>query len=197
MLSSLLNHMVFIIAVIIAAIIVMVFHEFSKTFVYALYMKKEKLNYKQYSFFKFWKYIDPIGVILAVVGCGIFSKQYPYLIKSKRAAIGIGLTGYLSMFLLAIMSTISYNNFLTFLKINSYLNLGDLNQHYMLLAVGFLYILQYTAIFSMTMIGVNLFPLTSFDISLILAGCAPNIFSKIRKYDAVLKLLFMIILNRA
>ena len=54
------------------------------------------------------------------------------------------------------------------------------------------YLVEYIAFFSATLFSVNIYPMATFDIALIIAGTSPIAYIKIRKYDIFYKLIFII-----
>lgn len=170
----------------IAAILVMVIHELSKTFVHALFQKHSEEKTKITGIFKIWRYIDPIGLIFAITNYGIFSKQYPLMIKKKSEAILIGITGFLSLMMTTTISVFLYKVFRLFNPVSvNYLSLGYIKAFIPSL-------LEFTVCHSVILFVVNLFPLPSFDISLILAGTKQSYFLTIKKYEIIAKLVFML-----
>lgn len=177
---------------IVAAVIVMVIHELMKAIAYAIYIKiynkKYNKNEKCPGIWKVYKYIDPIGLILAATSNGIFSKQYPFVIRSKKASFLIGLAGYLSLIGIFGASVICYR-----LYFGQDIILADNQIQLYYILKGIKYILEFVAYFSVALFLVNLFPLATFDITLIIASVSPIAYIKIRKFDLFFKLLFLII----
>ena len=189
---KLLMSLVMVVIAIVAAVIVMVIHELTKAIAYAIYIKiynkKYNKNEKCPGIWKIYRYVDPIGLILAATSNGIFSKQYPFVIRSKKASCLIGLSGYLSMLVAFGASVISYR---VFFGQDIMFNDNQIAVYY--IVKGIKYILEFIAYFSATMLLVNLFPLATFDMSLVVASCSPIAYLKIRKFDLFFKLIFLII----
>ena len=174
-----------IIVALFAATIVMVFHEITKSVAYWCYIKIYNKKYNKLvicpGILKLHRYIDPIGMILALTNYVIFSKQYPFIIKSKKASLLIGLTGYISIVFLFIGAIISHNNFLNYVELHPYLEF-------------FLHgLFEFIAYFCVMLLLANLFPITSFDITLIVAAISPFMYVKIRKFDMFYKLTFLVL----
>ena len=89
-------------------LLVMIFHELIKNIVYMIYMSINGYSYKFTDYLKIHRSIDPIGVVLAMIETGIFSKQHTYIIRSRRAAITIGVSGIFSMLFLSAISACFY-----------------------------------------------------------------------------------------
>lgn len=181
-----------VIIAIVAAVFVMVIHELTKAIAYAIYIKiynkKYNKNEKCPGVWKIYNYVDPIGLILAATSNGLFSKQYPFVIRSRKASCLIGLTGYFSMIVTFGVSILSYR---VFFGHNIVFNDSQVAIYY--IVKGIKYILEFIAYFSTTMFLVNLFPLATFDMSLVVASCSPIAYLKIRKFDLFFKLIFLII----
>ena len=113
-----------VIVAIISAIIVMIIHEFTKAIGYLCYIKIYNKKYSKNivcpGIFRLHRYIDPIGPIFAVTNYSAFSKPYPYMIKSPKASLLIGLSGYLSMGLLFVIAIICHNSILPIVEMNEY-----------------------------------------------------------------------------
>ena len=189
---KLLVSLAMVIIAIVAAVIVMIIHELTKAIAYAVYIKiynkKYNKNEKCIGVWKVHKYIDPIGLILAATSNGIFSKQYPFVIRSKKASFLIGLIGYLALIVLFGAAIVSYR---IFFGHDIVLDNNQIELYYLL--KGIKYILEFIAYFSATLFLVNLYPLSTFDISLVIASFSPISYIKIRKFDLFFKLLFLII----
>ena len=176
---------------IVAAIIVMIIHEFTKAMAYSIYIRIYNKKYNKEEpckgIFKFHRYIDPVGVIFAATNNGIFSKQYPFVIRSKKASLIIGIAGYVSLAITFIIASICYRIFfghdITFAD-------NELALYYVVKCAK--YLVEYIAFFSATLFSVNIYPMATFDIALIIAGTSPIAYIKIRKYDIFYKLIFII-----
>lgn len=177
---------------IVAAFIVMIVHELCKSIAYAIYIRiyNKKYNKKEkcVGVFKLHRYIDPIGVIFAATSNGIFSKQYPFVIRSRKASFLIGLAGYLSMIALFLVTIFIYR---AFFGHDIVLDRDQMVLYYLI--KGTKYIMEFVAYFSATLFLVNLFPISTFDVSLIVATLSPMVYLKIRKYDIFFKLIFFIL----
>ncbi len=174
-----------IIVAIVAAIIVMIVHDFTKAIAYMCYIKIYNKKYNKLiicpGIFKIHRYIDPVGLILAVTNYSVFSKPYPYVIKSKKAALIIGILGYASLGILFTLAIIGHNYILPTLAIHKYANF---------ILHG---LLEFTAYYCVMMFLANLMPIISFDMSLIISAIAPINYIKLYKFDLFYKLTFIVL----
>lgn len=169
---------------IIAAMCVMIIHEFVKSVIYYIYVKREEPHQSTKGIFNIFRYIDPIGVIFSAARVGIFSKQYPYLIKSRKVAVSIGIAGYSSMVLTFLSSIMGYK--LSYVS-NPHLDevgFSSMFFHYFWMCMAF---------FSLMMMIINFFPIVSFDITLILGACARSVYMYVKMHDRIFKGLFLIL----
>ena len=180
-------------ASIIAASIVMIIHEFVKALAYKCYINMYNKKYNKLNIcpgiFRLGRYIDPIGLILSVTNYVSFSRQYPFIIKSKKASFLIGAIGYLT---LAFTFSASVFGYKVLFALGGIL-LGDYEFTIGYLVILFQEVLKGIIIYSIFMLIANLFPISTFDISLIVAAVSPMAYIKIRKFDLFYKLLFMVL----
>ena len=174
-----------ILVAIIAAILVMIVHDFTKAISYLCYVKIYNKKYNKNlicpGVFKLYRYIDPVGLVLAVTNYTAFSKPYPYIIKSKKAALIIGILGYLSIGILFILAIVGHNYILPVVQLHEY-------------AIFILHgLLEFIAYFSIMMFIANLFPIVSFDMSLLISALSPINYVKLYKFDLFYKLSFIVL----
>lgn len=174
-------------AALIAGGIVMILHEFPKALVY------NKLNTDQdpkrrRNIYKLHHYIDPVGIILCITNQAGFSKPYMYRIKDKKTNFILGMTGLFSLLGVFAVSIV----ILRFgIGINSNLNYSektDLNE----LIPQF--ILVHIALISISMFLVNLFPISTFDMGLCIAGMSPSKYFLIIRNDYFIKMMLVLII---
>ncbi len=174
-------------AAFIAGGIVMILHEFPKAFIYNKINPDQDLKRKR-NIYKLHHYIDPIGIILCITNQAGFSKPYMYRIKDKKTNFILGMTGLFS--LLAVFAvSISILRFV--IGINSNLNYPektDLNE----LIPQF--ILVHIALISISMFIVNLFPISTFDMGLCIAGISPSKYFLIIRNDYFIKMMLVLII---
>lgn len=172
-------------ASLLAALLLMLLHELPKTIVYSLQSENRVPLSKV---FYFPQYIDPIGLIFCIFSLAGFSKPYRYEIKLKKNAAYIGVTGLLSLLLYTIVAYITYRYFYTGLSMNQ--ALSDMN-----MARRFdYYFISYFLLISLGMLIVNLFPISSFDMGLIIAGKSVRSFLQMIRMDALMKFVLFIVL---
>lgn len=165
----------------IAAMIVMIIHEVPKSISYILHNPKKIKNLKYV--LKFYLYLDPIGVILFVICQAGFSKPYMYGIRDRKNNIRLGVIGFLSTLLLAVLAS----------GIFAYCFPDDIVFDKTDVTTYLLYsLIYYIVLFSITMMFVNLFPVSTFDFPLIIAGIYPNRYFTIIKADIFSKLLLLL-----
>lgn len=177
-----------IVAALLAAILVMILHEFPKAIIYKLTNKEKKvLN----NIYKLYHYIDPIGLIFCVCFGAGFSKPYMYRIKDKKTNIRLGVIGYIILLFIFTVSMITLKYYYFMTPSLSYEISEPIFQIFMK------YLLVYTARTSIAMFIVNLFPLATFNMGLLVGGASPLKFFEMIRRDYAMKmiLLFTIILG--
>lgn len=174
------------IAKIIAACFVMSSHEHVKIQVYYIINKKSAGIYPK-SNRRLWKYIDPVGMLLFIFCNAGFSKSTTFFLKDKRTSLYLGLYGILSQlimfFLFCGIARIMLNTSWLQLTGNS-------------MVAYFVYFLNSLvfrlALFSLSSVLVNLFPMSAFDMGLLLTGKSMENFFKILKMDSFVKTLVLV-----
>ena len=178
-----LDNLLFIIASITAAISVMVAHEFPKTFIY--YCNHHRSNKRSFfRMFKFYKYIDPIGLLLFVIMNAGFSKPYLSGNKEKKINAILGITGFSSMIILY---------FVAYFFLNTYFSDTSLveNTHS---SVFIFYFLYYLRLFAVNMILANLIPISTFDMAQIISKINPIRYHFFVHHDVTLKVILIILI---
>lgn len=172
---------------IIAAVILMIIHELTKSIVYLCVRKIEgKAASQNNSIFAVWRYIDPLGILLAAVCYVPFSKPHLFRIRDKKTNMILGITGFsvlLSVFILSIVV----------------LRTGCLGMEKLILAGGLTARIaalfwQFLAILSFDMFVANMFPVSTFDMGLIIAGFSAKHYLQIIKSDSFIKLILILTL---
>ncbi len=171
-----------ILAAFISGSLVMILHEFPKAILfYMINPTKDKKDKK--IIFQLHHYIDPIGMIFCITSMAGFSKPYMYRIKDKKTNFILGVTGFISLALVFVVSAlilrfgIGMNPNFTY-QVN--IGMADLI---------FQYIMVYMALLSLSMFFVNLFPVSTFDMGLCIAGKSSNKFFSIIRNDYIIKLI--------
>ncbi len=170
----------------VTAMILMIVHEVTKVLVYLLY--RHQKGVVSISAWKLWRYIDPIGLILAIVCFAPVSRPYFYKIQSKRCNRLLGAAGLVVLLLCFGGSVIdlrcSYGG-LTGLRT---MEVAHWSQRVLPL------FLQYTALLSLGMFCVNLFPVSVFDMGLLMAGGSGERYMQILAIDTKVKVIFILAL---
>lgn len=166
----------------VCSIILMIIHEFPKNIAYYILKHKEGKKVSK-NIFYFWKNIDPVGVITSIAMYTPFSKQYKYTISNKKTSLILGITGITT---LVVLYALSIATLLIFFKdyINNPADLSNEVEYYI-----FISLLNFSLL-CMSMILVNLFPVTCFDVGLIILGSNSKKRGGIIVFDGFLKLIF-------
>lgn len=173
----------------IAAGMLMILHELTKAVVYMIIQKRSgnKRTYS-HSIWEVHRYLDPVGIILAITSSVAFSKPFMFRIQSKKVNRILGITGF---FVLLFCFGVS----MTALKLHimGVSGMTTLEGHGLIPKLVTLFI-QYTAILSLGMLIVNLFPISTFDMGLFIAGFSPQKYLGIIKMDGVIKVILIVTL---
>lgn len=174
---------------ILCACVLMIIHEMVKTAVYLL--QKKRMHQEaafSHSIWAVYRYIDPVGLILAVVSNVPFSKPFMFRVRDKKTNLIMGITGFCTLVAVFVFCICSLRFDLFGLAV-------ILQQDATCLwAKGLLLAGQYMAILSFGMFVANLFPVSVFDMGLIVAGISAKKYLQIIKRDAVIKMIFIVIL---
>jgi len=171
-----------IIVCIIVAALLMVVHELAKSIVYLCVRKAQGQAASQNnSILAVWRYIDPLGMLLSVACFVPFSKPHLFRIRDKKTNMILGITGF-SVLLLVFGISIAV------LKTGAAYGAGGLAAY---IAPVFW---QYMAVLSFDMFIANMFPVSTFDMGLVIAGRSASHYLHIIKADSVIKLLFILAL---
>lgn len=172
---------------IIAAISLMVIHELTKSIVYLIVRKIQGQAASQNnSILALWRYIDPLGILLSVVCFVPFSKPHLFRIRDKKTNMILGITGFSILLLIYIGSIVI-------------LKTGVFGTRALFASGGFwarvvALFLQYMAILSFDMLIANMFPVSTFDMGLVIAGLSSRHYLQIIKADSAIKLIFILAL---
>lgn len=173
------------VTLIIAGISVMILHELPKSILY--HLKNGNPTGKKRNIYKLIHYIDPVGLILCITTLTGFSKPYMYRIKERKTNLILGITGLISLVLtFAVSITIWKNNYppggtFTYSTTIEWILKNFPN-----------YLLQFMAAISINMLFVNLIPISTFDIGLIIAGKSPGKYFSIIRNDYFIKMILML-----
>lgn len=169
-----------------AAVFLMIFHESVKVLVYMIVNRRK--SSLRVSPWKFWRYIDPLGLVLAVTCYVPVSKPYFFRIREKRTNLLLGIAGLSSLSAVFVGSIL----LLQF----QYGGMDGLNQMTVhsfwqkLLPI----FLQYLTILSFGMLVANLFPISTFDMGLLIAGTSSKAYLNIIKADGTIKIILVLTL---
>lgn len=184
-----------------AAIVIMILHELPKSIIYcvrSLAEWKEQPNYKQKikrtvrDICKFWKYIDPIGLLLCATTYSGFSKPYMYRMKDRKTNKIAGFTGFFILLMIAVLNTLIIRTYFLPINVNEFTIVNDSIS----ILVSF-YFFYFMAFISINMFLINLIPISTFDMGLLIAGYSPSKYFSIIKNDHYIKmiLLFTVLLG--
>lgn len=170
-----------------AAAVLMVVHELSKAVVY-MGIQKARGNKRKYthSIWEVHRYLDPVGIILAITSSVAFSKPFMFRIQDKKVNRILGITGF--AVLLA-----CFGGSVAALKMHLFgvSGMATLENQGDVAKIITLFI-QYLAILSFGMLITNLFPVSTFDMGLMIAGASAQKYLGIIKMDAVIKMIFVV-----
>lgn len=171
------------------AALLMVYHELLKAAVYVVLRKKQGIYKKPSSkVLWIWKYIDPIGLIFSVCCFVPISKPHMFRIRDKKTNLILGLVGFMSLIFAFVGSVVCLHIFyggLEGIKANA--------DSDMLYKIGKLFWL-FLAMLSFNMFIANMFPVSTFDMGLIIAGFSSRHYLQIIKSDSHIKLIFLLTL---
>ncbi len=172
-------------AILLASALAMMLHELPKSMVYVL-TGRHCQPADRYRIFKLYQYIDSVGWILFLICHAGCSRPYPYRLKEKDTNVAIGLTGFLTLGVLLMAGYASYHLVLPRLP----MTLGiDMDGQWMV----FLVQLNWYFIHAVMVLGiVNLFPMITSDIFLIIIALSPSKMIPLMKNDALIKGLLII-----
>lgn len=167
-----------------AGCIIMILHEFPKAFLYNKLNKNQDAK-KKNNIYKLHQYIDPIGILFCATNQAGFSKPYMYRLKNRRSNLLLGICGFTSLLLVFIISVVTIklqHSFSTPLKVNP-------NDSILRLFIQFF--MMNTALISLSMLLVNFFPVSTFDMGLCIAAKSPSRYFSIIKNDYLIKILLI------
>lgn len=175
------------IAVIFAGMLVMILHELPKSIMYN-YCNKKQSRSTRMNIYKVYHYIDPIGLLLCITTYAGFSKPYMYRIKEKRTNLLLGLTGCLSLILCLLVSMGIWKIHFTTMDSKVY----STTIEWIILSFPN-YFVQSVAFVSVNMLIVNLIPISTFDMGLIVAGKSPSRYFSIIRNDYMIKMILLVL----
>lgn len=167
------------------AVILMIVHELAKSVCYRLLRKKQK-EQRQFlhSIWAVWRYLDPVGLLLSVVCYVPVSKPYMFRIRDRKMNRILGTAGLLTLILIFVSSVLILRGVYGGA---AGLSSGGSGLFEKVTALFW----QYVAILSLNMLVANLFPISTFDMGLLIAGISGEKYLGIIKSDAVIKMIFV------
>ena len=172
-------------AILFASSLAMVLHELPKSVVYVLTGRHCQAE-DRYRIFKLHQYVDPVGWILFLICHAGCSRPYPYRLKEKDTNVAIGLTGFLSLGVMLMSGYAFYHLVLPHIPIALGLNpRGEVMVFLVQTSWYFVY-----AVF--VLLIVNLFPMISSDIFLLIIAISPSKLIPLMKNDTLIKGLLII-----
>ena len=179
-----LNQIIQLTLLIIASIIVMILHELPKAIIYANTYNQSKKSHKK-NVFALYQYIDPIGLVFCLTQMAGFSKPYVHRLNDKKLNRTLGITGFASLLFIFILSMVSINlmekNFAN-LSVDEISLAGNL----------FFSFIIYMASISMGMFLVNLFPIATFDMGMLIASQSSDKYYSVISNDYVVKVILLL-----
>lgn len=172
-------------AFLLASALAMILHELPKSVMYVLTSRHCRAEDKR-RIWRLHQYIDPVGWILFLTCHAGCSKPYPYRLKEKDTNIAIGLTGFLALGVMILGGyALEYSGIFYLPGVVSSEAQGLLWQF----AVQTNWYFNYASII---LLIVNLIPIVSSDISLLIIAFSPKYLISMLKNDTMIKGLFLI-----
>ena len=174
----------------VAAVLLMVLHELFKAVIFVLLRVKEnnKQSIKRRGIWKLRRYIDPVGLVLAVTCYVPVSKPFMFRIRDKKTNLIIGISG------LVFLAVIFFGSVqMLHIIYGTNANAADALNSSGNRRAGILF-WQYMQMLSFDYFIVNLFPVSTFDMGHIIAGKSARIYLGIIKADTQIKLLLILTL---
>lgn len=169
-----------------SAALLMILHEGVKVLVYALYKGKEA-KWKA-SPWKFWRYIDPIGLILSLTSAAPVSKPFFFRIYDKRTNRILGISGF--FVLIAVYVSSMWALWVLYGGMQGLARMQVASWYQGIFPL----FLQYLSLMSFGMLCANLFPISTFDMGLVIAGYSSKAYLNIVKADGIIKMTFLLVL---
>ena len=162
----------------------MIVHEFPKAFLFLVDYNVDHKACWWKKILKVQNYIDPIGLILMLVCYAGFSKPFMFHVRDRKKNLCMGILGFFTLFLIFFLSV-------AVLKYQYGLErLGVTQEGYYAISCQLFWI--YTTVFSGTMILVNLFPVSVFDMGLLVAGSSARNYLRMLSRDTYVKIIMML-----
>lgn len=168
-----------IVMAVVAAIVVMIVHELPKAILFLVTTKGVDQKKIGKHACMLYHYIDPVGLVLSVVSFAGFSKPLMFRVRSQKKNLAMGITGLLMLVFLFVVAV-------SYLKIHYHMQRLEIS------VVGVTKIAEqlffiYLAVLSGSMFLVNLFPVSVFDMGLLIAGVSARNYLNMIKNDTFVK----------
>lgn len=178
------NQLIQLLLMALASIIVMILHELPKAMIYANTYNKVNKSYKK-NVFALYQYIDPIGLIFCITQMAGFSKPYVYRLNDKEMNKTLGTVGFNTLLMIFAISML----FVNVIGVQS----TDLTNESIGVIDNYIFsFVLYIAAISMGMFLVNLFPIATFDMGLLVASRSTDKYYSLIKNDYLIKIFLML-----
>ncbi|MFW5670801.1 MAG: hypothetical protein ACOCM8_00685 [Acetivibrio ethanolgignens] len=147
-----------------AGCFVMIVHELIKSLVFVIRSRGQ--SSEKHKIFHIYQYIDPI-----LFGFSGFSKPYMYRMRDRKTNLYVGIAGFITLLVVAVAGLLVCRTTQT---------------------VAVFVIAQYMSVLSIGMFFVNLFPVSDFDVGLIVSGVEPEKYFSIIKNDYTIKMILIL-----
>ncbi len=181
------NWLIETIAAIFSGCLVMIFHEFPKAFLTYRMDKKmyHKALFRFREIFRFKEYLDGLGLFFLIIGSAGFSRPYLIRFRERHSNLLVGLTGWIALIVSFFISIIVLR--LGFHMDDSLIIITSQGMVVQFLNLLFFYL----AVFSLGMFLTNLFPMSTNDMALVIAGVRPDRFLPLVKMDYMTKAVWL------
>lgn len=166
------------------AAIIMVLHEFPKAVYYCISSEIRTSKHWWKKIVCLHRYIDPIGILLAVVSYAGFSKPLMFRVQDQKKNLKMGIIGFVCLLFTCFFSTVVLKYYYGMQK------LSVTATGFSAIAVELFWI--YMAALSAGMFLINLFPVSIFDMGLCIAGVSSRHYLGIIKNDMLIKVILML-----
>ncbi|MCR5791609.1 MAG: hypothetical protein K6G65_00425 [Lachnospiraceae bacterium] len=173
------------VVLLVAASFVMIWHEIVRSIVYYIMNRADKKELK--ILVAPHHYIDPVGLLFAAFGYSPFSKSFAMILKKKKHATILGISGCMAnifMFLMSLCALIFLNH-----SVVGTVAVNSTAYYAVSITVWFC---QYLFILSVGCFVTNLFPIATFDMGLIIAGVSYRAFYGVLSNDSLFKTLYFL-----
>lgn len=178
-----------IVVCLVVAALLMIAHELFKAVIYIIIRgHKQNNNIDKKGIWNIFRYIDPLGLVLAVTCYVPVSKPYMFRVRDRKTNFIMGMGGFIILMIIYFSSA----GMIHYLYGDSAGILSALNGGIIERAEVLFW--QYMQMLCFDYFIVNLFPLTTFDMGLIIAGVSLEKFNGIIKADTYIKLVLVLTL---